>query len=62
MTHGVNNATEPSRTSLYLEDVPELPDYPDPDHDDDWNRPNEMGWHQLINFVHTFVDNSILRE
>ena len=32
MTHGVNNAKEPSRTSLYLEDVPELPDLPDGDH------------------------------
>ena len=35
MTHGVNNAMEQSRTSLYLEDVP---DHPDADHDDDWSQ------------------------
>ena len=35
MTHGVNNAKEPS---LYLEDVHELPDHPDAYHDD-WSRP-----------------------
>ena len=40
MTHGVNNAKEPSRTSLYLEDAPELPDDPDAGHDDDWSRWN----------------------
>ena len=33
MTHRVSNAEEPS---LYLEDVPELPDHPDVDHDH-WN-------------------------
>ena len=38
MTHGVSNAKEPSRTSLYLEDDPELPDHPDADHGDDWSR------------------------
>ena len=31
MTHGVNNAKEPSRTSMYLEDVPELHHHPDGD-------------------------------
>ena len=30
MTHGVNNAKDPPITSLYLNDVPELPDHPDP--------------------------------
>ena len=35
--HRVSNASlEPS---LYLEDVPELPDHPDVDHDD-WSRPH----------------------
>ena len=29
MTHSANNAKEPSRTSLYWEDFPELPDHPD---------------------------------
>ena len=43
MTHGVNNAMEPSRTSLYLEDVPELPDHPDADLDD-WSRPHGIKW------------------
>ena len=38
ITHRVNNAKEPSRTSLYLEDVPELPDHPDADYDD-WSQP-----------------------
>ena len=32
MTHELNNAKEPTRTSLYLEDVPKLPDHPDGDH------------------------------
>ena len=40
MTLGVNDAKEPSRTSLYLEDAPELPDHPDAGHDDDWSRQN----------------------
>ena len=34
MTNRVNNVKKPSRTSLYLDDVPELPDHPDGDHDD----------------------------
>ena len=40
MTRGVNNAMEPSRTSLYLEDAPELPHHPDAGHDDDWSQAN----------------------
>ena len=48
MTHGVNNVREPSRTSLYLEDVPELPDHPDADHDGDWSRAYYIGGHQLV--------------
>ena len=36
MTHRVYIAEKPSRTSMYLEDVPELPDYPE-DHCDTWN-------------------------
>ena len=36
MTHTVYNAEKPSRTSFYLEDVPELPELPDhPDGDND---------------------------
>ena len=31
MTHRVYNAEKPSRTSLYMEDVPELPDNLDAD-------------------------------
>ena len=49
MTHRVNNATEPSRTPMYLEDVPELPDHPDVDHDD-WSRLHHVGTHQLTTF------------
>ena len=37
---GCKGAKEPARTSLYLEDVPEVPDHPDADHDDDWSQPN----------------------
>ena len=47
MIHRVNNEKEPSRTSLYMEDVPELPDHPDADHDD-WSWPYLIGEHQLI--------------
>ena len=31
-----------------LENVPELPDHPDADHDDDWSRPNQIGGDKLI--------------
>ena len=43
MTHGVNKAKEPSRTSLYLEDALEIPDHPDAGHDDDCSWQNYMG-------------------
>ena len=47
MTHRVNNAKEPSRTSIYLEDVPELPDHPDGDH-------NTWSHHQCAGFCPRF--------
>ena len=49
VTHRVNSTKEPPRTSLYLEDVPELPDYSDADHDG-WSRHHQIGAHQLTTF------------
>ena len=49
MTHRVNNAKEPSRTSLYLEDVPELPDHHDVNHDT-WSH------HQCTGFYPRFPE------
>ena len=45
----VNTAKDPLRITLYLDDVPKLPDHPDADHDD-WSQHYWIGENKLTTF------------